>query len=273
LYLNVSERNYGTAIVNLKQIIDTIFTDNVIDKIVSHEYEKELAKIKTDPETLKKKKKSLEDNMKSQRAELKDLNKKILKYGTFMATIVHAKSSDDVQTIIESIAMPAGSFRVKRESDYNISLNGFAGFFGGHEYIKNTENNIINNFAISAPIGIAFTKGKCSRFVINKKNKDKGLAHGLFVSLIDIGALASFRFGDDSSQVASTVELKQILAPGIFYTLYFRNSPLTLTVGGQMGPLLREITPSDAKLEENFYYRVGVSLVVDIPLFNLYNKN
>lgn len=276
IYLNVSERNYGTAIISLTQIFDALLTDEVVNLIVVNEYNDKLISLNGlyDVKSSKhaSEKGNLEKEKEAQKIELKNMSQKLLKYGSFMASIVQAESSDDVQTIIESAAMPAGSFRVKRESNLNVSVNGFLGFFGGYEFIENADNNIPNNFALSAPVGISITKGACSKLVLNKKNKDKGLAHGLFVSIIDIGALASFRFADDSSEVASKVELKHILAPGIFYSMHFRNSPLTLTMGGQMGPLLREVTNSDFKTEDNFYYRIGFSLVVDIPLFNLYNR-
>jgi hypothetical protein len=276
LYLNVSERNYGTAIISLTQIVEALLNDEVVNLIVSEKYNDKLVSLNElyEPKSSKhaSEKGILEKEKETQKAELKNTSQMLLKYGSFMASIVQAENSEDVQTIIESTAMPAGSFRVKRESNMNVSVNGFLGFFGGYEFIENAENNFPNNFALSAPIGISITKGACSKLVLNKKNKDKGLAHGLFVSIIDIGALASFRFADDSSEVASKVELKHILAPGIFYSLHFRNSPLTLTLGGQMGPLLREVTASDFKTEDNFYYRVGFSLVVDIPLFNLYNR-
>ncbi len=232
LYLNISERNYGTAIVNVLQIIDA----------------------------------GLSGKLES----LQEVKDQIFKYGTFMASVVQAENSDEVKTIIESVALPQGSFRTKRESKCNFSLNSFLGFTGGWEFmpiIESEKKFRLNNFALSAPVGLSFTRGG-----LGKKNSEKGSAFGGFLSVIDIGSLASFRFSDDSSNVASTVKLQNILAPGVFISYHFRNAPISLLLGGQMGPLLREVSAEDFKVEDNIYYRLGLSLVVDIPLLNLYNK-
>ena len=58
-----------------------------------------------------------------------DTLKKLYKYGTFMAAVVQAKSSDDIENVIESFALPTGSARIKRESQFNVSLNAYAGLY------------------------------------------------------------------------------------------------------------------------------------------------
>lgn len=75
-----------------------------------------------------------------------------------MASVISAKNSDEVKSIIESVALSAGSSRVKRESKFNVSV--YLGFFVGHEWIKNVENErIINNYSLSALIGASFSWG------------------------------------------------------------------------------------------------------------------
>jgi len=235
LYLNISERNYGTAIVNVLQIIDAGLSGKL--------------------------------------ENLQEVKDQIFKYGTFMASVVQAENSDEVKTIIESVALPPGSFRTKRESKFNFSMNSYLGFTAGWEIITNADNKWHpNNFALSAPVGLSLSWGGIKKKDPNKKNAEKGSANGMFLSVIDIGALASFRFADESSAVVSTVELKNVLAPGLFYTHSFRNAPISLLIGGQMGPLLRDVSAIDFKPEDNIYYRVGFSLVVDIPILNFYNK-
>lgn len=241
LYFNISDRQYSSAIINLTQIIDLTFTDEILIKSAKNKDDKS-GKWKKD----------------------------VLKYGTFMAAVVNAKSSDEVKAIIEATALPPGSYQVKRESKFNISLNSYLGFFAGREIIQSLPNNpYFNNYAVTAPVGISLTRGGIGK---GKNLKSQGHALGAYLSLIDLGALASFRLHDDSSSVASKVELKNIVAPGIFCSYSIKGAPITLLVGTQVGPLLREVNAEDFKVEDNFYIRWGFSLVVDIPLFNLYNK-
>ncbi len=198
----------------------------------------------------------------------------IIKYGTFMASVAQAKNSDEVAAAIEAVAMPSGSSRVKRESLYNISLNGYTGLYAGCEWmyaLKNTDGNNKSSFSagIAAPVGIAFSKGS-----LWKKNEEKGgKSMTAFLSLIDIGALASFRFNDDSTAVASTVQLKNIISPGIFLIYGFPKVPVSLAAGCQVGPQLRNINATDISLSDNFYMRTSVSLLIDIPILNFYTKS
>ena len=236
LYRSINNRDYGSAILNVIIICDTIFPDRI---------------------------------MNGQYNPIQSNTKNILKYGTFMANIVNAKSSQDVESIIESVALPAGSSRIKRESRFNIALNSYLGLYVGHEFVQGVTNwPVINNYAVSAPIGVSFTWGglKC-------KPKSAGWGIGGFISIVDIGALASFRItANDSVDVAPNIKLQDIIAPGAFFTVNFPKSPFTLAIGSQVGPLLRSVDESSHELAKNVYWRLGMTLTVDIPLLNIYNQ-
>jgi hypothetical protein len=66
--------------------------------------------------------------------------------------------------------------------------------------------------------------------------------------------------------------LRDIVSPGIFFSHGFGKTPLSLNIGYQVGPLLRKV-----RLDENLvgksYSRISVSIVVDIPVFNLYSRS
>ena len=64
---------------------------------------------------------------------LKNTLVKLVRYGSFMATVATAKNSDEVSSAIESAALPVGSARIKRETQFNVSLNAYAGLFTGYE--------------------------------------------------------------------------------------------------------------------------------------------
>jgi len=253
LYSSVSDQKYGMAITNLVLIFDTIYTKELVNKLAQKE---DSSKI--------------EDEKK----RLNAVRFNILKYGTFMATIVDAKSSTEVAAAIETVSMPVGGFRVKRSSDFNVALNGYLGFFGGYEYIPalgaKKDQFLLkpNNYSLSAPVGVSFTW-----YLGNGKGKN-GQHHtlGLFASVIDVGAIASYRFGDDSVAIPSAIQFKDVFAPGINFAWNIRNAPITILAGVQMGPLLREVSAVNVIRANSIYWRYGISVVVDIPIINFYNK-
>jgi hypothetical protein len=209
--------------------------------------------------------------------------KKLFTYGTFMATIVQAKSSDDIEKAIESFALPPGSARIKREAPFNVSLNAYCGLFLGYERITGIDPcwslkyRAYNSFGITAPIGIALSRGHSVFFIGTGKkgwtnnSKSAGWSSSVFISVIDIGAITAFRFTDDSTQQAPTILLEDIISPGIFFSLGIPRTPLSVNMGWQMGPLLREITAKTTTYKNN-YTRISISLCVDIPILNFYSK-
>jgi len=94
---------------------------------------------------------------------------------------------------------------------------------------------------------------------------------GFFVPLIDVGTLASFRLDDRAVDVLPTITLGQIFAPGLFAELGIAGTPLSLGIGGQVGPRLRKFEADLVDLGET-YFRWGASLKVDIPIFTLVHR-
>lgn len=198
-----------------------------------------------------------------------------IKYGIFMANMAGAKTSDEVNAAIEAIVLPAGSSSVKRETDFNISLNAFIGPFAGAEFLPELKTDQWAFAAgLTAPAGVAVSWGNLGKGKAKPGGREMGgKSLSLFIPLIDIGSMASFRMGNDSSQVASEVRLANIIAPGLYVYYGFGKCPVSIGLGGQAGPQLREVTATDVNIDKNFYFRFGFNIVVDIPLFNLYTKN
>ncbi|MFM9949731.1 MAG: hypothetical protein ACKV1O_17475 [Saprospiraceae bacterium] len=173
----------------------------------------------------------------------KEALRKILRYGTFMANIVEAESSEEAKKAIEAIALPPGSYSIKRQSKFSVALNGYVGIFGGGEYIRNANNNSLsNNFGITAPVGFSFSWGN----IWSKKMRPWSL--GFSVPIIDLGAVASYRFSnpdkDNAAETVPTIQLKHLVAPGLFLEVGIGGTPLTFGVGSQVGPRLRGIRNS-----------------------------
>jgi hypothetical protein len=223
-----------------------------------------------------------ESNMEAVSESVKE---KLFKYGTFMANLVNADSPEEVQAVIESFALPTGSARIKRETCFNVSLNGYVGLYMGSERIRGLEKDRVDTYGLMAPVGISISFGH--RFLFFGTGKS-GWSTSLFFSVIDLGAIASFRFTDGSIPVGGDtatvyslpkIELKDIIAPGAFISIGIPKTPLSVNVGWQIGPNLRKVslsTPTgvvENTYSDEMYKKFSVSLVVDIPVINFYTKS
>lgn len=201
-----------------------------------------------------------------------DTLSKFYKYGTFMAAMVQAKSSDDMENAIEAFALPTGSARIKRVSGFNVSLNAYAGLFYGVERIRGLDsgNWKANVFGLASPIGVAASWGHRLLFIPTGKYE---WSTSVYVSLVDLGAVAAFRFKDTVTQQVPTIQLKDIFSPGAFLSIGIPKTPLSFNLGAQVGPNLRIVNDKENEYDNNVYWRFSSSLLVDIPILNFYTKS
>jgi hypothetical protein len=161
-------------------------------------------------------------------------------------------------------------------------LNAYLGGYWGGEKIRDLDKNYKSTYGLTAPIGVSTSFGNFPA---------KGWSTSLFVSLIDIGSIASFRFQTDTKKHVNApgdttttkvyelphVELKDIISPGAFISIGLPKTPLSINFGAQVGPNLRKVTVSDDTVTNDYsdrmYWRLSVSLVVDIPIVNFYTKS
>ncbi|HYG19285.1 MAG TPA: hypothetical protein VD816_10155 [Ohtaekwangia sp.] len=302
LVLDINRKNYSSAIANATHIYDIVrvkrsrtnkrvLTDQLADlkraeRAAGNAVERSSIRAQTDftRASLEKAEASADS--------ASGVMRKLFTYGSFMSGIVKAESPDDVQNAIEAFALPTGSARIKRETSFNVSLNAYLGPYLGMEKIRGLERNSQGTFGLTAPVGISISRGH-SIFFVNTPAAgwDKGRygwSTSLFFSLIDIGALASYRFEeneavvDDSSSVivpqVAAIKLKNIISPGAFLSIGIPKSPLSINAGVQLGPNLRSVkaaegsTTTNNTYADNLYWRWSVSLVVDIPILNFYTK-
>lgn len=195
--------------------------------------------------------------------ELQLVIDQMLKYGTFMANVIEAKSSDEVRDVIRAAALPPGSSVTKTYSSFSIAINGYVGGAVGHDFFNGLSKSPINSAAVWAPVGLSFNLGT------NKK----GIGTvGLFVPIIDIGALVSFRWDDSTTTLLPQFNARNLLAPGAYLTIgRIANTPITVSLGGQYGPQLRSINATNADISQDAW-RVGMTISCDIPLFYVYRK-
>ena len=221
--------------------------------------------------------------------------KEFIKYADLAINLSSATSSEELVSVIESAALPSQSYRLKRNSYFSISLNSYAGVFVANEFLTNkdvkNETSIITGF--KAPVGIGFnwaagisdsptrySKHPTETIIENKKIKKqknyfKGHSLSIFLSVIDLGAITSFRLTNDEAPI-NDIQWQNVLAPGAYFIWGIGNSPLALSIGGQYGPELRKVEAADGVTNstiESRAFRVGLGLTVDIPLLHFYSKS
>jgi hypothetical protein len=186
---------------------------------------------------------------------------KVMYYGSFMVEICSAQSEKQVQSILNTYAMPIGSYSVKRKAGLNIGVQAYVGGFAGGEWLTTaaTAQNIATNIAFAAPIGIDIARS-------NKNNS----SWSCFISAVDLGALVSFRLGDNNFNTLPEIRWENVLAPGIQFMYGLPKSPVSIGIGGQIAPSLRKYSASGLTTNANTAFRLGATVAIDIPIFNLY---
>lgn len=211
-------------------------------------------------------------------AKTKETRQSLIKYGAFMSSMIAAQNSDEVANIIESAVLPAGSASIKRESAVNVALNAYCGLFIGNEVIKELEADKVfgntNAYGLTAPIGISFSKGhRILPWPLSELWKtDCGWSSSWFLSVVDLGAIAAYRFTDDKAEKVPTIELKDIFSPGLFWSVGVPKTPISMNLGFQVGPNLRKVTGTANDYSSSTYVRYSFSVCVDIPLLNFHTK-
>ncbi|CAM1342415.1 hypothetical protein [Tenacibaculum amylolyticum] len=190
---------------------------------------------------------------------VKDNN--VIRLVHFISNIATSSTSEDVENALESFALPTGSSSIKEETSTYVSINSFPGILFGKEISGNTIDNA--NFAgITAPIGLY------AQFWNLKKG-----SLGVFVPIIDIGAPVRFRLDNNNDTgTLPDFNFKDIFSPGLYISYGFNKSPFAINAGIQYGPRLRDIDNGNGEFLDIESYRVGIGVVIDIPLFTLYNK-
>lgn len=197
------------------------------------------------------------------------LHPNVLKLVHFLNEMATAEDSEDVAEAIEAIALPSGSFAIKRKSKFNLALGTYPGFLMGGQTSWNypttgndstTTYSTKNAFAPSftAPVGLSMAWG----------GKKRGWSKGVYISVLDIGAVTRLYLDSDSTtQTIPELTWRNVFAPGVYFTLGIPKTPLSINLGIQYGPELQLI---DKDPLESMRY--GAGLTVDIPLLNLFTK-
>jgi len=237
LYENIYVRNYGNAILNAMELLRTMSSQKLSNK----------------------------EKRKSERAV-----NAVLTYGTFMANMINAQTSDQVKTILKSVTLPPGSSRIKRETSSSFTINSYLGASVARDVLIDAPTGIDRSAygaALSVPIG--FTYSRSPNWIKNNSSIS------FFVPLLDLGAITAYRQNpkNDNYAVDNLPEFnwENLFAPGAFVVYNFANNPFSLGFGGQYGPQLRKIQLNNADpVFVNSFRFPMVFFNIDVPFFNLH---
>jgi hypothetical protein len=188
---------------------------------------------------------------------------------TLGATIAEADSSDAVKNALDEAALPLQSWRRKNVADFGGTITGLFGFMFAYEFpVERTRSDETApgavTFAPTLSLGVDVHWGfESSRA-------------GLFLSVLDLGALATIRVTnpESSSNEAQAerdpeVRFEQVLAPGIYP--YYGIGPFDIGAGIGFVPSLRAARDRETRdFEALNVLRLGAFVAVDISVLPLF---
>ena len=184
-----------------------------------------------------------------------------LAVSAFITNVAAAESPEEVAKVIDDAALPVGSWRIKRDYTSHVSLNAYVGgFFASETFDEEVDGDKdTTSVAITAPVGLNFSRAS-----------KKGSSHSIFIPIIDVGALVDYQFDNDSLESLPETDWDNVFSPGLFYYYGRKNKPYSFGIGLQHGPDARGIKQDDtsATLEEVSSYRIGLTVTVDIAIFD-----
>lgn len=195
-------------------------------------------------------------------SQLGQVTSAFTKYGILISTVANAQSSEEVKQALEASVLPVGSYSIKRRSSWSMSINSYVGAFWNYTGSANS----MQPYGLSAPIGFNVSKG------FSKSGNAGGLSVNL--QILDLGALVNYYLlkGDTASLPNNfNVKLSNIFAPGFNVCYNIPKTPLSVAWGGQYIPTLykyQQINGRNELVSTNAFH-MQVSLLVDIPLYNL----
>ena len=194
----------------------------------------------------------------------------LLTFASLGASLAEAQDGAQMRAAFEAAAAPVGGWQAKRfHQGPRTTITALPGVIGGGE--KLIGGGWGSSAGISMPIG--FDVQLTER--LSGTDRTKGCtvwlcSAGLFIPVVDLGALASYRFDDDPLvESEPRASFRQVFAPGVYFSFGIRRSPAALLLGGQLMPSLRSVDPSRGSGTDGHAFRIGAGLAVDVVLLNV----
>lgn len=184
------------------------------------------------------------------------------KYLLPAARLAQAQTSDEFSAALNSIASPAGAWRLKKIEDQTWTVASFVGLQAGSERLEGRDTSSTGSYyGAYVPFGVAWSK----RF-----GKEQGY-WGVYLSALDLGVLASNHVDRDGADSGAETELSSVLSPSL--SVYVNPGwlgPVTFGLGyAYRTPGLRTVTTATGDEIELDSSRVMFTIGVDVTVFRL----
>lgn len=229
----------------------------------------------------------------------------IRKLSGFLNDVAVVKDEKQLAKVVESYALPVGSYKRKRNNWASLDINAFAGAYIGYENALPQPNDLSGNPAIknvktggvwglSVPIGISYSTVMRKRIHANTlsdeliQNPDRirfsknGRRSQLrtkstltfTASIIDLGAIVSYRlFNSSDKPLGQDLKWSQFISPGFHMSLAIKSTPLVWNWGVQYTPQLRKFEEAGVVNDKQYNAtRIYTGIFFDLPLFNLWER-
>ncbi len=198
-----------------------------------------------------------------------------LVYGSFIADIALAQKPEDIRRALEVVALPPGSSRIKRQANYNVSLNSYFGLGAGRERLTDSKIKAAGLEQNSFSAGLTVPVGFSASWKFTPRQKG---SFSIFVPILDLGAVTAIRFqeneiADNNDTVLNLPEFtfNNVISPGAYFMYNLPKNPFSLGLGVQHGPQKR-ILELNNEVFESGAWRLMFTATVDVPLFNLFGN-
>lgn len=181
-----------------------------------------------------------------------------IKVMAILAAMAEANSTEELEAAVLNSISPPGSYRTKRSIATDLSINAYGGITVVSEASSRTLPAL--GFGVSTPVGVAYS-WTC-------RNSH---SYSIFVTALDFGLPLYARIASrDKNEWKTSLRIVDLIAPGI--SVFYNYPQLPFSAGFTVSylPNLRSI-PNGLSNTTSEMYRVGMDILVDIPLFSIYS--
>ena len=185
------------------------------------------------------------------------------RYGDFIADLIDAETGAEDEDLLNTLADPPGSTRLKRTESFTVGLNAYLGATVGWD--EWTTNRDLPVDAGSTTLTPSMPAGSTISSLLGREKK---ASFSLFLSFLDLGALLDFR-ADSDALGESIVNFRNVFKPGLQVHWNIPKTPFYLAIGGQYGPQVREISGERVNFTATRFFG---GFGIDVPIKTLYQR-